>query len=728
MVKVSIIVPVYNVQGYLPRCLNSIINQTFKDMEIICVNDGSTDNSQDILEFFAHQDRRIKIINKKNGGVSVARNEALKIAQGNYLMFVDSDDWLDKKAVENCYNYATKKNMDLVVFNFKEVFARQNKTIISNQYQNMFEKSFNFEKAPKNFFYIMTSVWGKFFRKAILPNFERSLVKGEDSVWFWEYCLINNPSIYILDEPLYYYYNRPDSAMKSYKHVANSEIIKSAFYLSRQESFQKANNYTQMMILERFAQSICWEISQNRSKLKRKYIKTAKEFINLFDNYKSRMELKYFVSLDKKINKTKYWLHNIIQKYFISITSKKYHKEIKFMGIKFNLKQTKGRVGAERYYINLCKKEQKKYPKDTYLLFDCLHDVNAECIDAYSLFEEMQREKIPAYYVIRKQTKLYKQLLQENKLDNVIVLNFSTRSHPNEFIQKIYPVLLRTKAVITSFGENSHEIAKFFKNNSYWQYIFIQHGPTFMKESVLYNGYLYPEKFDKFLICSDMENKIFSKYKFPDSKLIKVGLPRWDLLSDKPKAQEKSILLMLTWRKIKSENVDASLYKKHLLHLLNNENLKKYLRKKNIKLYFAPHHALKENAHIELNVTENVEVISCNEISYYIKHCQCLITDFSSVAFDFMFQNKPVLFYILDYQDRAVGYHDREDLDRFAFKRYLLPDVFFSEEEVLERLKYYVERNFKIDKETKQIYNKFFYTKTNIRKQLIKELEKICSK
>ena len=89
MVQVSIIVPVYNVEKYLSKCLESLINQTLKDIEIICVNDGSTDNSLSILKEYANKDSRIKIIDKQNEGVSVARNTGIEVATGEYLMFVD---------------------------------------------------------------------------------------------------------------------------------------------------------------------------------------------------------------------------------------------------------------------------------------------------------------------------------------------------------------------------------------------------------------------------------------------------------------------------------------------------------------------------------------------------------------------------------------------------------------------------------------------------------------
>jgi glycosyltransferase involved in cell wall biosynthesis len=103
MPKVSIVIPVYNVEKYLRQCLDSVVNQTLKDIEIICVNDGSTDNSLQILEEYANKDDRIKIINKDNGGLSSARNAGLEIATGVYIGFVDSDDYIEIETYNEAY-------------------------------------------------------------------------------------------------------------------------------------------------------------------------------------------------------------------------------------------------------------------------------------------------------------------------------------------------------------------------------------------------------------------------------------------------------------------------------------------------------------------------------------------------------------------------------------------------------------------------------------------------
>jgi len=116
-VKVSIIIPVYNVEKYLRQCLDSIVNQTLKQIEIICINDGSTDSSQQILEEYALKDERIKIINQENNGPGIARKTGLDNANGNFIAFVDSDDWVKLDAYEKLYKNVISNNSNIVISN-----------------------------------------------------------------------------------------------------------------------------------------------------------------------------------------------------------------------------------------------------------------------------------------------------------------------------------------------------------------------------------------------------------------------------------------------------------------------------------------------------------------------------------------------------------------------------------------------------------------------------------
>lgn len=116
MTKISVIVPVYNVEDYLGECLDSLITQTLSDIEIICINDGSTDNSLEILTNYSKRDSRIKIITQENKGLSSARNRGFEFINGKYTYFIDSDDILKSDALEKLYNLACDKNTDFIIF------------------------------------------------------------------------------------------------------------------------------------------------------------------------------------------------------------------------------------------------------------------------------------------------------------------------------------------------------------------------------------------------------------------------------------------------------------------------------------------------------------------------------------------------------------------------------------------------------------------------------------
>lgn len=119
--KVSIVVPIYNVESYLEKCIKSITNQTYNDLEIILVDDGSTDDSPSICDKWKELDKRVVVIHKENGGLSSARNAGLEIATGDYIMFEDSDDWLQNDIVERCINRIEEKQADVVIFGYSKV-------------------------------------------------------------------------------------------------------------------------------------------------------------------------------------------------------------------------------------------------------------------------------------------------------------------------------------------------------------------------------------------------------------------------------------------------------------------------------------------------------------------------------------------------------------------------------------------------------------------------------
>ena len=170
MIKISLVIPVYNAEKYLEKCLKSVITQTLKEIEIIIVNDGSKDKSLNIINDFFKKDKRIIIINKKNNeGVSKARNSALKIAKGEYILNIDSDDWIEDNYCEEIYEMAINNNLDIVVTDIfvegkkqqylKDLDIKSKDFITSKEYLEIFFKE-----------NLLGYTWNKLMRKKLYKD------------------------------------------------------------------------------------------------------------------------------------------------------------------------------------------------------------------------------------------------------------------------------------------------------------------------------------------------------------------------------------------------------------------------------------------------------------------------------------------------------------------------------------------------------------------------------
>lgn len=205
LAKISVIIPVYNTEKYLPKCLDSIINQTLKDIEIICVNDCSTDNSLAILQKYANKDKRIKLIDlPKNIGAGEAKNEGLKIAQGLYLGFVDPDDYIDLNFYEELYKNAYNSNADIVkgkllIIDFNGVKVNSN---LNECIKNISKFYFTFEYT--------SAIYKSELIKKNNITFSPDLLVGEDVV-FQNNAVIKAKSVEIIDNVKYYYVKRKNS-------------------------------------------------------------------------------------------------------------------------------------------------------------------------------------------------------------------------------------------------------------------------------------------------------------------------------------------------------------------------------------------------------------------------------------------------------------------------------------------------------------------------------------
>lgn len=183
-VKVSIIIPVYNVEQYISQCLDSLINQTLQEIEIICINDGSKDNSLNILKDYADKDSRIKIINKKNEGLSCARNDGLKAASGEYIGYVDSDDWVAEDFYEKLFIAAKKYNADIAAGNIVRCGKLVRKYRIKYEKEELLTDGLEKLKAAQIPKY--NYVWNKIYKRESLLKLDIPFPAGkvyEDIRW-----------------------------------------------------------------------------------------------------------------------------------------------------------------------------------------------------------------------------------------------------------------------------------------------------------------------------------------------------------------------------------------------------------------------------------------------------------------------------------------------------------------------------------------------------------------
>lgn len=232
--KVSVIVPVYNVENYLEKCLDSLVNQTLKNIEIIVVNDGTKDDSQKIIDRYTKIYSNIKSYKKENGGISSARNFGISKSSGDYIGFVDSDDYIDKTMYEKLYNKIVSEDYDIVLCDLYRVYGERLVYTSSNTKDDLSNKDL-VKNSMLNFY---PTVWNKLYKKALFDE-----LKFKEKVWFEDvellyrlYSKINK--IGVVKEPLYYYVQRQGSITSS----VNNKIYDYIDNMNSVIDYYKINN------------------------------------------------------------------------------------------------------------------------------------------------------------------------------------------------------------------------------------------------------------------------------------------------------------------------------------------------------------------------------------------------------------------------------------------------------------------------------------------------------
>lgn len=226
---ISVIIPVYNVEKYLYHCIDSVVNQSYKAIEIILVNDGSSDGSTQICDDWSKKDSRIKIIHKQNGGLSDARNAGLKIANGEWIAFVDSDDWVASNYLEYMVSAATAEKSDIVECSVKKIFTTECNEKIDNL---KIEETYDNQTALRLLIedqIFHQHVWNKIYRRSVISQIFFEIGKlNEDE--FWTYQIFGNAHyITKINNQLYFYYQRPGSIMHNEYSLRRLDALEAKF-------------------------------------------------------------------------------------------------------------------------------------------------------------------------------------------------------------------------------------------------------------------------------------------------------------------------------------------------------------------------------------------------------------------------------------------------------------------------------------------------------------------
>lgn len=292
MTKVSVIVPVYNTENFLERCLNSLVNQTLNDMEIIVVNDGSTDASQEIIDRFANDfPNIIRAYRKKNGGLSSARNYGLDMATGEYIGFIDSDDYVELDMFEKMYNKACSRNFDVVVCDVRYVYKEKNFIASSRINNDLISK----DQVKNHMVDIYPAAWNKIYKCNLFNVRFKKGIWYEDVEFLYRLFPYVN-SIGVVKEPLINYVQR-DGAIthtfdeRVYDYISNWNGIVQ-FYKSNNifDEYYSEIEYSYVRYL--YMTFVKTATNFSKKEFNKACLKAKQNVLNTFPNYKKNKYLK----------------------------------------------------------------------------------------------------------------------------------------------------------------------------------------------------------------------------------------------------------------------------------------------------------------------------------------------------------------------------------------------------------------------------------------------------
>ena len=452
----------------------------------------------------------------------------------------------------------------------------------------------------------------------------------------------------------------------------------------------KDSEYEPFLLLDKYKQ-LEYRIKSNNKE------KNTKENLLLKQSY---IRIPNFdIKLSSVVKENIWHFNNIYNDYFCFFKSS---KSLYFLYKKISQK-------CKYYlYLNIIDINRNIYNKTDYLFADFSSPETAPG-ESFLIFNEMKKQNLKVHYMTKRED-IYKNFSNYNltSKNNII---FDSQYINGNFLEKYLEIILKLKSSIS--GAKIFSINNLFYNIEYITYICLGHGISYLKD-FLYIDYYSSNIYNKILIPNS--NILISNaknYGWLDSNIIKIGLPRWDFLYSKRKinsSKNKSIFMMFTWRDLKKDNNQShisQLYFKNIIELINNYALNIILKDNKITLYFCLHH-MQEKYKPFFNINKNINYIDQNQIIECLINSDLIITDFSSVIFDFIFRKKPYIIFIPDSEDVDLqNIYSKSYYDKI---NYLKNGSFFENRFIkvkiaVDKIIYYINNNFELDLKMENFYD-----------------------
>lgn len=749
---ISIIIPVYNTEKYIAECLDSVLSQSItgvaaqSSIEVIIVNDGSPDNSLAVIDEYRKNKPNMILMNQSNAGQSVARNNAIEIARGDYIFFLDSDDLLPPGALSTLYKLAMETGSEVIISHSKAFNSRRSWYV--EDHAEVASSSFRKVKFSHRSILMKTPApWGKLYKRSLLLKkhirFPLGIKLAEDWIFVLRAMHYAN---HVSSTPhiSYMYRGREDEHNPSCTQEVNEKVFHDFINVYKM-TYEFSLPETQVRLAKLFVlRGILYRLekySNSHDLIQSKKIYKAlhyffkehigKDILTIFTPQRRLVLLLIYYGyyseayrvLNGRVKRTCYSKGLLANDEFIK-------KDFFFLKKNNRNKKIKS-------YVTMFKKPFKKYKwKIKYAVAKIISKINKENNivligerlgttandTSYFLFKKIQgiKTKNNYYYVIKKDAPTIRNL---EGFKNVIY--YGSLKHFIIFIKA------HTYVFSDSLRDVFHHWGDVYTEHTHKKKIFLQHGVFATSRAKGYydrNSMLRRNELpDKFIVSSDYEGTLLQKqFGFFKNELAITGLTRFDYLPKKVIKRSQTILFMPTWREwltnAKEEVFIKSQFYIRINALLSSRELQDILMRYNYKMQVCVHHQIKKHMDVFQNELTNISFHSMSEINVQelIIAADMMLTDYSSASFDMLYQNKPVIYYQFD----AAQFFSVRGGPLICPLTEFPGPVYSEANDVLKTLEFYLSRGCLPEPRFSKIANKFFtYRDGNNSKRILRLIE-----